>query len=105
MAWIILVVAGVMEATWALALSRSNGFKRLVPSVIFIVANVLSLVGLGIAMKDIQTGTAYAVWTGVGAALTAIWAIATKQDRATFGTYAFLLMLILCIIGLQLVSA
>lgn len=104
MAWVILLLAGVMEATWALALSKSNGFKRLIPTVIFVIASVLSLLGLSIAMKDIQTGTAYAVWTGTGAALTAIWAISTKQDKATPKTFLFLALLIACIVGLQLVS-
>lgn len=104
MAWIILIVSGVFEAVWALALADSNGFKRLKPSIVFVVASVLSLVGLAIAMREIPTGTAYAVWTGVGAALTVLWAIARGQERATIGKLLLLLGLIACVVGLKLVS-
>jgi quaternary ammonium compound-resistance protein SugE len=71
MAWLVLLLSGVLESLWALALKRSEGFTHLVPSVIFVVLAVLSFVGLSWAMKTLPAGPSYAVWTGMGAALTA----------------------------------
>ena len=67
MAWFVLVVSGVLEAVWATALGRSDGLSRLVPSVVFGVAVVLSMIGLAQAMRTLPVGTAYAVWVGIGA--------------------------------------
>ena len=67
MAWPVLVVSGVLEAVWATALGKSAGFTRLVPSLVFAVAVVLSMVGLAYAMRELPVGTAYAVWVGIGA--------------------------------------
>ena len=67
MAWLVLILSAVLEAVWATALSQSNGLTEPVPSVVFLVATVASVVGLGWAMRTIPTGTAYAVWTGIGA--------------------------------------
>lgn len=103
MAWIVLLVSGVMEAAWAAALAESKGFKRLWPSVIFVGASILSLFGLAIAMRDIPMGTAYAVWTGTGAVLTTVWAIATKKERASIVKVLLLLGLVTCVIGLKVV--
>jgi Small Multidrug Resistance protein len=66
MAWFILVVSGVLEAVWATALSKSDGFNRLVPSLVFGVALVFSMIGLAIAMRSLPPGTSYAVWVGIG---------------------------------------
>ncbi|TDD33209.1 DMT family transporter [Saccharopolyspora elongata] len=104
MAWIVLLVAGAMEAAWAVALSESRGFKRLWPSVIFLVTSVLSLAGLSIAMRDIPTGTAYAVWTGTGAALTVLWAFGTRKEKATQAKALLLSGLVACVIGLKVVA-
>ena len=71
MAWFVLVVAGVLEAVWAVALGKSDGFTRLTPSVVFLIAIAASMAGLGFAMRTLPIGTAYAVWVGIGAALTA----------------------------------
>ncbi len=73
MSWIVLVLSGVLEAVWATALGRSEGFSKLGPSVVFGVALLFSMGGLAYAMRDLPTGTAYAVWVGIGAVLTAIW--------------------------------
>lgn len=103
MEWFILIGAGVFEAVMAAALSKSNGFKRLKPTLLFLAASVVSLLGLSIAMKDIPTGTAYAVWTGVGAALTVLWSFVTGQERATVAKALLLILLVGSVIGLKVV--
>jgi quaternary ammonium compound-resistance protein SugE len=67
MAWVLLLVAGLCETVWALALKESNGFSRLGPTVLFLVAMVISVVLLALALRDLPVGTGYAVWTGTGA--------------------------------------
>lgn len=104
MAWIVLVVAGVLEAVWATALGRSEGFSRLVPSVVFGVALVLSMAGLGFALRDLPTGTAYAVWVGIGAACTVAWAMATGSESVSVVKVLLILGLVGCVIGLKVVS-
>lgn len=104
MDWLVLLLAAGMEAVWAAALDASNGFRRWKPSVIYVVATVLSLFGLAFAMQTIPTGTAYAVWVGVGAALTMAWSIVTKQERANAARTALLVVLIVSVIGLKVVS-
>ena len=69
-AWIVLVIAGVLEAVWATALGKSEGLTKLTPTVIFIVALIASMIGLAYAMRTLPTGTSYAVWVGIGAVLT-----------------------------------
>src|SRR4051794_6947516 len=76
MAWVILVLSGV-EAVWATALSKSNGFSRLVPSLVFVVALALSMAGLAVATRDLPPGASYAVWVGIGAVLTVGFAMLT----------------------------
>ncbi|MER5770001.1 DMT family transporter [Streptomyces sp. NPDC001985] len=104
MAWFILVVSGVLEAVWATALSASKNFKRPIPTVVFGVALAASMTGLAFAMKSLPTGTAYAVWVGIGAVLTAVWAMVTGQERASTGRVVLLLGLIGCVVGLKAVS-
>ena len=77
MAWVVLVLSGVLEAVWAVALGRTEGFSRPVPSVVFVVGLVLSMLGLAYAMRTLPVGTAYAVWVGIGAALTVGFGMAT----------------------------
>ncbi|HEY0696418.1 MAG TPA: SMR family transporter, partial [Micromonospora sp.] len=62
MSWFVLVISGVLEAVWATALDRSQGFSRLAPSVVFVVAMIARMAGLAYAMRDLPVGTAYAVW-------------------------------------------
>ena len=104
MAWVILVASGMLEAVWAAALSESKGFSRLRPSLLFVASLSLSMAGLAWAMTDLPTGTAYAVWTGIGAVLTVVWGIATGQERATFVRVGFLVLLVGSIVGLKVVS-
>ncbi len=103
-AWSVLVVSGVLEAVWATALGRSEGFSRLGPSVLFIVACALSMVGLAYAMRSLPTGTAYAVWVGIGASLTVIYAMITGSEPASLLRVGLLLALVGSIVGLKLVS-
>lgn len=104
MAWIILVVSGVFEAVWAAALGASNGFRRKLPTLIFAVGMVVSMIGLAFAMREIPTGTAYAVWTGIGAALTVVWAIASRRERAHPAKLVLVGVLIACVVGLKVVG-
>lgn len=104
MDWLILITSGALEAVWAQALAASKGFRRLVPVLIFLVAMVVSMLGLAYGMRTIPTGTAYAVWVGVGASLTVVWSILTKTERATRQRIVLLAILIACVVGLQVVS-
>jgi quaternary ammonium compound-resistance protein SugE len=103
-AWIILAVSGVLEAVWATALDASDGFRRRLPVVIFSVGMVLSMIGLALAMREIPTGTAYAVWTGIGAALTVLWTIASGRERANPVKLGLVVVLIGCVVGLKAVG-
>lgn len=102
MAWLVLVLSAVLEAVWATALSQSNGLTEPVPSVVFLVATVLSVVGLGWAMKSIPTGTAYAAWTGIGAVLTVSWAAVTGAEPLSPLKVIFLVGIVVCVAGLKL---
>lgn len=104
MAWFVLVLSGILEAVWATALGRSEGFTRLVPSVVFGVALVVSMAGLAYAMRGLPVGTAYAVWVGIGATLTVIWAMITKQERVSVARVLLLLLLVGSVVGLKVVS-
>lgn len=104
MSWIILIASGVFEAVWATALGKSDGLTKLWPSIVFFGALVVSMFGLAWAMKDIPTGTAYAVWVGVGASLTVIWAMITGDTDISWVRILLLMGLIGCIVGLKLVD-
>ena len=104
MAWVVLLLSGVLEAVWATALGKSDGFSRLVPSVVFVVALVLSMAGLSWAMRSIPVGTAYAVWVGIGAALTVLYAMIFGGEPASLLKILLILGLVGCVIGLKLVD-
>ena len=104
MVWIILILAACFEALWAIALAESQGFKKPIPSLIFLVAMALSIICLGIAMQEIPVGTAYAVWVGIGATVTVLYAMATGTEPVSLAKMLFLLMIISGIVGLKLVS-
>lgn len=105
MAWGILLLSAILEAVWATALGESEGLTRPVPTTVFLVFCVLSLVGLGQAMRSIPIGTAYAVWTGLGAVLTVAWAAATGVEPLTPLKVVFLLGIIGCAAGLKFTTA
>ncbi|WIM87743.1 multidrug efflux SMR transporter [Candidatus Mycobacterium wuenschmannii] len=104
MAWLILVASGVLEAVWATALDRSDGFTRLVPSLIFAASLVFSMAGLAFAMRSLPTGTSYAVWVGIGAALTVGYAMATGAEPSSPVKVLLIIGVIGCIAGLKLVG-
>ncbi|HTW16536.1 MAG TPA: multidrug efflux SMR transporter [Nocardioides sp.] len=102
MPWLVLILSGVLEAVWATALGRSAGLTRLGPTVIFGVTVVASMVGLAYAMRSLPTGTAYAVWVGVGASLTVIYAMVTGDEPVSLVKVLLILGLVSCIVGLKL---
>lgn len=103
MSWIVLVVSGMFEAVWAIALSRSEGFTRLAPSVVFGVALVISMGGLAWAMRELPVGTSYAVWVAIGAVITVVYSMATGQEALTALKVLFLAMIVGGVIGLKLI--
>jgi quaternary ammonium compound-resistance protein SugE len=104
MAWLILVASGVLEAVWATAMDRSEGFSRLIPSLIFAVSLLFSMAGLAFAMRTLPTGTSYAVWVGVGAVLTVGYAMLTGQETASPVKVLLIAGVVGCIAGLKVVS-
>ena len=104
MSWLILIIAGLFEIGWAIGLKYSEGFTRLWPSIATVGAMLVSIVLLGIALKELPVGTAYAVWTGVGAVGTAILGIFLFGDSASVARLACLAMITGGIIGLKVVS-
>lgn len=104
MAWFVLIASGVFEAVWAVALGKSEGFSKVVPSLVFLVAVVISMGGLAYAMKTLPTGTSYAVWVAVGASLAVVYGMVTGAEVVSIAKVLLLLGLIGCVIGLKLVS-
>lgn len=104
MAWFMLIVSGAFETVWALALSASKGFTRLWPSVVFVVALVISMGGLALALRSIPVGTGYAVWVGVGAIGTAVFGMLVLGEAASVAKLLCLLLIVAGIVGLKLVS-
>ena len=103
-AWFYLVIAGFTEIIWAIGLKEAQGFTVLVPSLVSLVFIVISFYLFSFAMKTIPIGTAYAVFTGIGAAGTAVVGIVVLNEAAGVGKLFFLLLLLVGIIGLKLVD-
>ncbi|HZB48333.1 MAG TPA: multidrug efflux SMR transporter [Mycobacteriales bacterium] len=103
MSWLVLVASGVFEAVWATALGKSDGFSRPVPVVVFFVGMVLSMGGLAYAMRELPIGTSYAVWVGIGATLTAAYAMATGDEPVSTVKVLLLTGIVGCVIGLKAV--
>ncbi len=104
MNWGILLLAGLFEITWAIGLKYTDGFSKLWPSVGTVIAMVLSVVLLGLAMKSLPVGTAYAIWIGIGAVGTAILGIYLFQEPANMARLMSLGLIVAGIIGLKLSS-
>ncbi|REF26115.1 quaternary ammonium compound-resistance protein SugE [Xenorhabdus cabanillasii] len=104
MSWLILLIAGLLEVVWAVGLKYTQGFSRLVPSLITISAMSVSIGLLAYAMKNLPAGTAYAVWTGIGAVGTAIFGIIVLGESANFARILSLGLIIVGIIGLKFAS-
>jgi quaternary ammonium compound-resistance protein SugE len=105
LSWIVLLASGILEAVWATALGKAEGFTKLWPSITFGFALLASMAGLAFAMRDISTGTAYAVWVGVGAALTVLYAMVFGGDGVSLVKVLLILGLVGCVIGLKLVDS
>ncbi|MGY2744862.1 DMT family transporter [Pseudarthrobacter sp. O4] len=103
--WLFLLASAVLEAVWATALGLSDGFSRPLPTVVFAVTATLSMVGLGLAVKRIPLGTAYAVWVGIGAALTVGWAMASGVEPASPLKLLFMAGIVGCAAALKLLPA
>ncbi|MDN4641419.1 multidrug efflux SMR transporter [Agreia sp. PsM10] len=101
MSWIILVISGILEAVWATALGKSEGFTRLWPSTVFVGALAASMVGLAFAMRDIPVGTAYAVWVGIGAALTVGYAMFFGGEGVSLVKLLLVIGIVACVVGLK----
>lgn len=103
--WLVLLASAILEAVWATALGLSNGFTELIPTLVFAVTATLSMLGLGIAVKRIPLGTAYAVWVGIGAALTVGWAMVTGVEPASPLKLLFIAGIVGCAAGLKSLPA
>ncbi|CAN7556153.1 MULTISPECIES: DMT family transporter [unclassified Arthrobacter] len=107
MSWLILILSGALEAVWAAALHRTSqakGRRRVLPAAVFLVSVIASTGGLAIAMQSIPTGTAYAVWVGVGVVLTSAYAMVTKVERATAARLLLLAGIAASVVGLKVVA-
>ena len=104
MSWTYLVVAGLLEIVWAIGLKYTDGFSKLMPSVITIAAMIVSIVFLALALKTIPVGTGYAVWTGIGAVGTAILGIVLFAEPATAARIGCIALIVAGIIGLNIFS-
>jgi quaternary ammonium compound-resistance protein SugE len=103
MSWLVLVLSGILEAVWASALSRSDGLTRPAPTLVFFAALAFSMAGLAWAMRDLPVGTSYAVWVGIGAVLTVVWAMATGAESVSLLKAVFLTAIVGGVAGLKLV--
>jgi len=104
MAWLYLLFAGLFEVAWAIGLKYTEGFSRLVPSLLTVVAMMLSLALLGLALKSLPVGTAYAVWTGIGAVGTAALGIYLFGEPASGARLASIGLIVAGIVGLKIVT-
>lgn len=104
MDWVVLVVSGTMEAVWATALDRSAGFTQPLPTVVFVASLALSMLGLSYAVRTIPIGTGYAVWVGIGAAVTVIYSVASGAEPFSWPKMLLIAGLVACVVGLKLVG-
>ncbi len=102
MAWLVLIVAGLLEIVWATALKQANGFTRLWPSVIALVTAWLSFVLLSLALRSLPVGIAYAVWVGIGAVGVAAVGILLLGEHVSLVRLSFLALIVIGIVGLRL---
>jgi quaternary ammonium compound-resistance protein SugE len=105
MAWILLISAGILETGFAVALNASDGFTRPIPTVIFAVCAIASFALLNLALRDLPVGTAYAVWTGIGAAGTAAVGMIALDEPADALRIGAIVLIITGAIGLQAVES
>jgi quaternary ammonium compound-resistance protein SugE len=104
MSWVLLVIAGLLEIVWAVGLSATAGFTRLVPSLVTVAGLIASMVLLAVALRSIPVGTGYAVWVGIGAVGTAVVGMVALDEPVTAPRVACLLLIVGGIVGLKLTS-
>lgn len=104
MAWFILIIAGLLEVCWAVGLKYTDGFRKPVPSVLVAVAIIASMALLGVALRTLPVGTAYAIWVGIGALGTAIAGILLFNEPVTLARLFCLVLLVAAIVGLKLTA-
>ena len=105
MPWTFLVIAGLLEIAWAIGLKQADGFSKLWPSVVTIVLMLLSFFFLSLALRSIPLGTAYAVWTGIGATGTALFGIAFLGESREVGRLLCIVLIVSGVVGLKMLSA
>ncbi|MFF1881630.1 DMT family transporter [Pseudarthrobacter sp. NPDC058196] len=103
--WLVLLASAVLEAVWATALGLSAGFSKPLPTVVFAVTAALSMLGLGMAIRSIPLGTAYAIWVGIGASLTVGWAMANGVEPFSVLKLLFIAGIVGCAAGLKALPA
>jgi quaternary ammonium compound-resistance protein SugE len=104
MAWAILIIAGFFETGWAIGLKFTEGFTRPVPTLLTVLAMLVSLGLLGLALRSLSVGTAYAVWTGIGTTGTALLGIYLFDEPATAARLACIALILAGIVGLKFVG-
>ena len=104
MSWFVLVIAGLLEVVWATAMERSAGFSRPGPTIVTLVALVGSMGLLGVALRDLPLGTAYAVWVGIGIVGTAVVGMVSLGEPVTVARIGFLASILVGVIGLKLTA-
>ena len=104
MHWIVLFLAGLLEVVWAVGLKYTEGFTRLVPSTVTLAAMAGSVILLGLALRSLPLGTAYAIWTGIGTVGTVIWGIMVLDEPASVARLVCIAMIVLGIAGLKILS-
>lgn len=104
MAWFLLFIAGIFEIGWAIGMKYTNGFTKLIPSVLTLLSMILSVYLLSLATKEIPIGTAYAVWTGIGIAGTSILGILIFQEPVEVLKIVFISMILIAVVGLKVIS-
>lgn len=104
MSWLVLILSGICESMWAIALDRSEGFSRIIPTVVFAIGLAASMGGLTFAMKHIPIGTSYAIWVGIGAAITAVYGMVSGEETVSLMRILLIGGLVACVIGLKLID-
>ncbi len=104
MKWINLILAGIFEITWAVAMNFSEGFSKIVPSIITAVGYIASALFLSMALKELPLGTAYAMWTGAGIIGTTVLGVLLFHEQLTFPQVICLILIVTGIVGLKLLS-
>ncbi len=104
MKWLMLTLAGILEVTWALAMKYSNGFTRVIPTIITFIGYIASAIFLALAIKKLPLGTAYAMWTGFGIIGTSILGIFLFNEKLTFPQIICVMLIVIGITGLKMLS-